>query len=278
MKKRILSIENMLLIFGLLIAIIGGFQLITGKFQETTQDEVVTEIIGFAPVLVPKIIQGSSSSTQDVTGMANEAPEIDSQITPNALQILPTELVAATQSPEDEALFEKLGPAIPDRIVIPKIGLDAPVVEGGMRKVRVDGQIFEQFTAPNEFAAGWHPDLALLGSIGNTVLNGHHNVYGEVFGKLVDLEPGDFIYVYSSSRRYVYVIANKMILPELGENVTVEQRLENARWIMSSRDERLTLVTCWPAYSNTHRLIIVASPIYGSLFPKVILVYLSKIR
>lgn len=267
MNKRLLSIENALLLFGLLIAFIGGFQLLNGKFQETSQDEVLNENIGFVPVLVPEIIQESISSVQDDTGKVSEAPEIDGEITPNSMTILPTEIVAATQSPEDAALFEKLGPAIPDRIVIPKIGLDAPVVEAGTRKVRVDGQIFEQFTAPNEFAAGWHPDSALLGSIGNTVLNGHHNVHEEVFGKLVDLEPGDFIYVYSSSRRYVYVIANKMIFPELGENVTVEQRLENARWIMSSRDERLTLVTCWPVYSNTHRLIIVARPILKELMP-----------
>jgi len=43
--------------------------------------------------------------------------------------------------------------------------------------------------------------------------------------------------------------------------------LQNARWIMASSDERLTLVTCWPAYSNTHRLILVAKPIQLDLIP-----------
>ena len=37
-------------------------------------------------------------------------------------------------------------------------------------------------------------------------------------------------------------------------------REENGRWIQPSDDERLTLVTCWPADSNTHRLILVAVP------------------
>ena len=37
--------------------------------------------------------------------------------------------------------------------------------------------------------------------------------------------------------------------------------MENAAWIMPSEDERLTLVTCWPYTSNTHRLIIVARPV-----------------
>jgi hypothetical protein len=49
-----------------------------------------------------------------------------------------------------------------------------------------------------------------------------------------------------------------MILPEKGESL--ERRLENARWLLRSTDERLTLVTCWPATSNTHRLILIALP------------------
>jgi sortase (surface protein transpeptidase) len=49
-----------------------------------------------------------------------------------------------------------------------------------------------------------------------------------------------------------------MILAEEGQEIGV--RLENARWLQPSDDERLTLVTCWPQWSNTHRLIIVARP------------------
>jgi sortase A len=49
-----------------------------------------------------------------------------------------------------------------------------------------------------------------------------------------------------------------MILKELGE--PIEVRYQNARWILPSLDERLTLVTCWPKTGNTHRLIIVAFP------------------
>lgn len=48
--------------------------------------------------------------------------------------------------------------------------------------------------------------------------------------------------------------------PGQGVLAAVDVRMDNARWILPSTDERLTLVTCWPAKSNTHRLIIVASP------------------
>jgi sortase A len=41
----------------------------------------------------------------------------------------------------------------------------------------------------------------------------------------------------------------------------IAQRQENARWVLPSTDERLTLVTCWPPASNTYRLIVVAVPV-----------------
>ncbi len=150
-------------------------------------------------------------------------------------------------------------PAIPDRIVITAINLDAPVVPADYNFTKVDGETFGQWQAPSMYAAGWHPDSALLGKRGNTVINGHHNEFGEVFGKLVDVKVGDIVEVYSRGEKFSFVIANYMILPERFQPVSV--RLENARWINSTDDVRLTLVTCWPKSSNTHRLILVARPI-----------------
>ena len=52
-------------------------------------------------------------------------------------------------------------------------------------------------------------------------------------------------------------------VPDLCRQLTAHEqkvRLANARWIQPSEDERLTLITCWPYESNTHRLIIVALP------------------
>lgn len=150
-------------------------------------------------------------------------------------------------------------PMIPDRIVIPEIGLDAQVIVADFNSTNIEGETFGQWIAPNEFAAGWQPDSALLGSAGNTVINGHHNEFGEVFGKLVDLKVGDKIYVYSKGHQYAFIIANRMILQE--RFVDVATRLDNARWLNRTEDVRLTLVTCWPKISNTHRLILVARPL-----------------
>lgn len=150
-------------------------------------------------------------------------------------------------------------PAIPDRIEIPAIGLVAPVVIADFNYTKVEGETFGQWQAPNSYNAGWQPDSATLGRIGNTVINGHHNEYGEVFGRLVDLKIGDIINVYSNNKLYSFIIANRMILQERGMDTNT--RLQNARWLARTDDIRLTLVTCWPKISNTHRLILVARPV-----------------
>ncbi len=146
----------------------------------------------------------------------------------------------------------------PERIVIDKIGLDAPVISAVSMNASVDGQDVTQFLIPNEFAAGWHEGSARLGVVGNTVISGHHNAFGKVFEHLIDLEVGDEVIMLSGIHEFYYVIVNKMILPEKEESL--DRRLQNARWILPSTDERLTLVTCWPADSNSHRLVLVAVP------------------
>lgn len=147
---------------------------------------------------------------------------------------------------------------IPDRLVIDSIGLDAPIIPTKIKEIDYQGQSYYQWLAPNKPAVGWHDASALLGSPGNTVLNGHHNAYGEIFKDLVNVHEGDLIEVYSGKNVYRYRVALAMLLPERFKSLTV--RLENARWILPTEDERLTLITCWPYESNTHRVIIVALP------------------
>jgi len=149
-------------------------------------------------------------------------------------------------------------PLPPDRIVATSIGLDAPVVPVGQRMVQVGGQTAVIWDVA-DYAAGWHKDSARPGQRGNIVISGHHNIKGEVFRYVVQLEEGDEIVLYAGGRPYRYVVQRKMILKEKGEPLEVRQR--NARWIAPSSDERLTLVTCWPYTSNTHRVIVVAKPV-----------------
>jgi sortase A len=109
-----------------------------------------------------------------------------------------------------------------------------------------------------DYAVGWHKNSALPGHQGNIVLSGHHNINGEVFRYIVDLEAGDFITLYAGDRPYFYQVENKFIIKDTGE--PDEVRRQNARWIGPFSDQRLTLIACWPYTNNTHRVIVIAKP------------------
>jgi len=155
------------------------------------------------------------------------------------------------------------GPAAPSgastRLVIPSIGLEAPIITVGYINYEVNGQATTTWAVPSSFAAGWHHTSAPPGQAGNTVLNGHQNIHGGVFRNLTALETGDEIIVYVGENAHHYRVSERHLLAEEGQPLAV--RAENARWILPTQDERLTLVTCAPSAQSTHRLIVVALPV-----------------
>lgn len=147
----------------------------------------------------------------------------------------------------------------PQRIVLPSIGVDADVEKVGWQSVTLaNGQTASQWEVA-DFAAGWHKNSALPGQAGNVVLSGHNNIQGAIFRKLYQLRPGDSATVWAGGQEFEYRVEEVMILEETG--APIEQRRENARWIQPFDDERLTLVSCWPETSNTHRVVVVAKPV-----------------
>jgi LPXTG-site transpeptidase (sortase) family protein len=147
---------------------------------------------------------------------------------------------------------------IPEWISIPAIGVDAPIVVVELQEIEYLRETLLQWAAPNFHAVGWHGTSAPLGIPGNTVLNGHHNIYGEVFRHLDELQVGDLIFVTSGQKTFSYRVEETFLLPERFK--PVEQRLSNAQWILPTFDERLTLISCWPYESNTHRVVVLAAP------------------
>jgi sortase A len=150
-------------------------------------------------------------------------------------------------------------PGQPQRIEIPAIRVNAQITAVGIQAIQQNSQTYYQWQVPNNNKAGWHNNSALLGQPGNTILNGHHNIYGEVFRDVVDLQEGDEIVVYDKSQAFHYRVILTQVLAERGESLAV--RLENAKWIEPTDDERLTLITCWPYTDNSHRVIVVAKPV-----------------
>ena len=196
-----------------------------------------------------------------------EAPPVRPTVTPlpRPGQVIPAPLLLpdssaqnsaepATPSDAGSTLRPARTGAAPTRIVIPAINLDAPVEVTGWHTVNG----VSQWDVPDHFAAGWLKTSALLGQPGNTVLTGHHNIAGEVFRYLVKLKPGDEIEMYANGQLFLYKVTTRRILAERDQPEAV--RLENAKWMEPTQDERVTLITCWPYTSNTHRVIIVAKP------------------
>jgi LPXTG-site transpeptidase (sortase) family protein len=148
-------------------------------------------------------------------------------------------------------------PSSPTRLMIPSLALDETVVPVGLKEVQVDGQSYHQWLT-DQTRVGWHNLSAPLGQIGNTVLNGHSDIHAKVFQNLDQVEIGAEITVYCGNQIYHYVVTEKILVQEKG--VPLAQRLENAKLIMPTEDERLTLVTCTQP-GATHRLIIISRPL-----------------
>ena len=145
--------------------------------------------------------------------------------------------------------------ALPDRLLLPTIHVDIPVVELGWSTTQQENQVFSEWDVA-EYAAGWHKNSAKLGEGGNVVMSGHNNILGSVFRELDQLKRGDEITVWAGTESFAYQVDNVMIVPE--KYASAEQRKENAQWIGPFTDNRLTLVSCWPRDDNTHRIIVIA--------------------
>lgn len=199
------------------------------------------------PTAVPIAAAPTVTPTPEATNLLPETP-LESE------EELPDYFVSAL-----DASAYGPPPGQPQRIEIPAIRLDAVVTSVGLQIVQQNGQTYYQWQVPNSYKAGWHNNSALLGQAGNTVLNGHHNIFGEVFRDIVDLQEGDEIIVYDKSQAFHYHVTHKETFAERGQPIDV--RLENAKWIEATEDERLTLITCWPYTDNSHRTVIIAEPL-----------------
>ena len=198
------------------------------------------------PTAVPLAVVPTSTPIPEEINLLPETPLLGDELPDYYVSALD----ASAQGPP---------PGQPQRIEIPAIRVDAAVTAVGLQAMQQNGQTYYQWQVPNTNKAGWHNSSASLGQPGNIVLNGHHNIFGEVFRDVVNLQIGDEIIVYDKSRAYHYLVTTVEVFAERGE--TLDVRLANAQWIEPTEDERLTLITCWPYTDNSHRVVVVAKPV-----------------
>ncbi|RSK26414.1 class D sortase [Bacillus sp. HMF5848] len=121
-------------------------------------------------------------------------------------------------------------------ISIPSINLKLPILEGTTEQNLL-------------FAAGHLTGTASIGSKGNAALAGHRNFkYGSMFNRLDEVKVGDSITVQTKTNTFTYIVdQNKVVLPD-DTSVLYPQGDQSI----------LTLITCTPIKTATHRLIVQA--------------------
>jgi sortase A len=159
-------------------------------------------------------------------------------------------------STDTRAVTEKGNPT---RIVVESIELDAPVVEMGWRVIEQGGQSVSEWEMPYDEAA-WHRNSARPGQGSNTVISGHNeSTGGQVFAELEELQLGDEIALWNDQDEpFVYHVVEKTFIRTFANSEEAQDYLKTA--MDATPNEQLTLITCWPRWTNTHRLIVVAEP------------------
>ncbi|MFQ5576372.1 MAG: sortase, partial [Anaerolineae bacterium] len=146
----------------------------------------------------------------------------------------------------------------PVRLAIPAIGVNAAVVETGLEVVQWLNSPALRWQTP-DYAVGHRQTSARPGQPGNMILSGHNNTAGSVFLRLSELKPGDEFTVYTADFSYNYrvVASEKVLWTGAGER----QIARHYELTADTPDETLTLVSCWPYATYTHRLYVTAKPV-----------------
>ena len=127
------------------------------------------------------------------------------------------------------------GPEHAQRIAIPGITVDAPVVEGD------DWESLKK-------GAGHHVGSANPGERGNCVISAHNDIYGEIFRDLSSVKVGDEILVYTLTQTYRYVVQQTRIIEPTEVSV-----------MAATSTPVLTLISCYPYGVDTHRIVVIAA-------------------
>ncbi len=166
--------------------------------------------------------------------------------------------------PQPIATIQPLAPGQgrnPVRLMIPVLGMDVPVSPMGWHIVTDASGSHSEWDVP-DFAAGHHIDSAFPGEAGNVIFSGHHNLGARVFAPIATIgEPanplrlGDQVIVVDEvGRHFTYRITGWKRFPESSTSLALRQ--ENAGYLQQTEFPQITLITCWPPQSNTHRVVI----------------------
>lgn len=227
-----------LIVLGLLMFLFVAYQLWgtgieTARAQDRLDDEFAQLLEANASDPAPATTVTTVTTVAPATTVA--APTTAAAAVPATPTTAPAPTTPAVVPAEQQNLpsFDNGDPVA--RLTIPRLDLEWTVVSGVTRNDLKEG--------PGHFR-----DTPLPGQLGNSAIAGHRTTSGAPFGNLDVLSPGDDVEVLMpNGYRYVYVVTGSEVVTP-----------DDYRVISRSEDgtATLTLVTCTPKWSSTHRLIV----------------------
>lgn len=220
LRDRILLGVEVLALAGLLFVFFSTYETLRALNQEVITARAAGQEV-FVPTPTPLVhferLPGGHTPPNQLGGTAPDVPlHLQQWVQPAPPQPLPTPSVGK-----------------PTRIVIPTIGVDAPIVEGVTWEDLKKG-------------VGHLPGSAHPGQRGNMYLAAHNDIFGEIFRDLDKLELGDEFFVYSGSHQFRYKVTTKRIIEPTDVSV-----------MLPSTKPIATLQTCYPYLVDSHRLVVI---------------------
>ena len=186
-------------------------------------------------------------------------PTVTVILSGETMHLGPTAAAAATRLPPPTRIATpgraSERPSAPLRIVIPAVDIDARVVDVAWHVVDFGDEVHGVWDTVAG-AAGHHRGSADPGQPGNCVLSAHSSdAGGAVFRRLDELNNGDIVEICTvDGQRHQYTVSSVLVLDEL--SATLAEKHEHAKLLDPVDGSVLTLVTCWPPWSYTHRIVV----------------------
>ena len=190
----------------------------------TAPDEVFTS----AGVTVEEtpILPGSTTSTTTTTS-STTTTSTTTTVAPSTLPAQPTQPIAPPPDPRGPETQIQLG-----GIEIPKLGVDAPLLEG-IRLTTLDN------------GPGHWPGTAMPGEVGNVVVAAHRTSHGGPFRNIDQLVAGDMVMFTTDAGEIPYRVTGTQIVDP------------DAIWIVDPTvTPTATLFACHPPGSVSHRIVV----------------------
>ncbi|KAF0112014.1 MAG: Uncharacterized protein FD147_528 [Chloroflexi bacterium] len=225
MINQVLRLLEGIAIFAFL-AVIGYASLTLSKLNTASKSAWNLPVLTPTALIQPLILPGGLTSSASKAASRSNTNGIPLHINP----VVQSNINIRIPTP---------APLHGNRIQIPALNLDAPIVQGDEEEQLKKG-------------VGQHLGTANPGEIGNMVLSGHNDTYGEVFRYLDQLNPGNEIIIYTFTRSYTYIV-EEWILVDPGQVEVMDP----------TPYESVTLISCYPYLVDNLRIVVKARLLKG---------------